>query len=99
MFNLKRIIQLITERKGKFLIHFCNGNALCTILLNVQLLITRYIAQIRTFFLIALYLVTKVYTYKYTSALYVYFIVIFCLFDDAAPYWRIKLNILYTLVL
>jgi hypothetical protein len=31
MFNLKRISQLIVERKGKFLINFCDGNALCAI--------------------------------------------------------------------
>ena len=32
MFNVKRISQLIVERKGQFLRHFCNGNALCALL-------------------------------------------------------------------
>ena len=32
MFNLKRISQLIVDRKGKFLRNFCNGNARCAIL-------------------------------------------------------------------
>ena len=32
MFNLKRISQLIVERKVKLLRNFCNGNALCAIL-------------------------------------------------------------------
>ena len=32
MFNLKRISQLIVERKGKFLRNLCNGNALCALL-------------------------------------------------------------------
>ena len=32
MLNFKRISRLIGERKEKFLIHFCNGNALCALL-------------------------------------------------------------------
>ena len=35
MFNLKRISQLIVDRKGKFLRNFCNGNALCAVLSEV----------------------------------------------------------------
>ena len=34
MFNLKRISQLIEERKGKFLRNVCNGNALCALLVK-----------------------------------------------------------------
>ena len=32
MFNVKRISQLIVERKGNFLRNVCNGNALCALL-------------------------------------------------------------------
>ena len=31
MFNLKRISQLIVDRKDKFLTNFCNGHALCAL--------------------------------------------------------------------